>query len=179
MYSFEERLKKEIRLLVILLKKMKENEFDTGFLSDQDKMMLKHLDFVIQNYERMEAHFPPEFSGEMAESSLAMIHQMTTMLMEELGESGISLTEEEQYIFDEVHNLIDNEQDRIRIDKSLPVPTIDQLLNKTDSDVPMKHRIMMAIQEIDQQITPDIDGDKADELLDRRLELLEQLRNFS
>jgi len=179
MLSFEERLKKEIRVLVILLKKMKENEFDTGFLSDQDKMMLKHLDFVIRNYENMEAHFPAAYSGEMAESSLAMIHQMTTMLMEELGEIGISLTEEEQQIINEVHNLIENEQDQINIDKSLPVPSVDQLLDKTEADIPMKHRIMMAIQKIDQQITPDMDSDKADELLDRRLELLAQLKQLS
>jgi hypothetical protein len=56
---------------------------------------------------------------------------------------------------------------------------MNQLLEKTDAAIPMKHRLMMAIQEIDQKITPDIDGALADELLDRRFELLEQLKAFS
>jgi hypothetical protein len=38
---------------------------------------------------------------------------------------------------------------------------------------------MMAIQEIDKQITPDVDGALVDELLDRRLELLDELKRIS
>jgi hypothetical protein len=99
--------------------------------------------------------------------------------MEELGDSGVYLTDEEQLIYNEVHSIYNEEQGKINIDKSLPIPSIDQLLEKTDAAIPMKHRLMMAIQDIDQQITPDIDGALVDELLDRRLELLDELKRFS
>ena len=141
--------------------------------------MLKSLDFVIQNYESMDAQFPPGITGEMMETYRETLHYMTSMLMEELGESGIYLTDEEQRIYDEIHNILENREAPINIDKSLPVPSIEQLLNQTDTTIPMKHRIMMAIQKIDQQITPDIDSDMADELLDRRLDLLYQLKKLS
>ena len=173
MANFEERLRKEIKLAIILMRKMKERDFSEGFLTEQDEMMIKSLDFAIENYERMGVHLPFGMSGEEMESHVQMIHYVTSMLMEELGDSGISLTDEEQLAYNEVHGLLNGSNDQIKIDKSLPVPTIDQLLDKTDTTIPMKHRLMMAIQEIDQQITPDIDSDLADELLDRRLELLD------
>ena len=179
MATFEERLRKEIQLAIILMKKMKERDADMGYLTEQDEMMLKGLDFAIANYERMGVHLPFGMSGEEMESHVQMIHYVTSMLMEELGDSGISLTDEEQRIYNEVHGGLFNNNDQIYIDKSLPVPTIDQLLDKIDTAIPMKHRLMMAIQEIDQQITPDIDGDMVDELLDRRLELLDELKRIS
>jgi len=176
MANFEDRLRKEIKLAIILMKKMKERDFNEGFLTEHDEMMLKSLDFAIENYERMGVQIPYEMTGESMESYMQMIHFMTSTLMEELGDSGISLTDEEQRIYNEVHGLYNGSSDQIKIDKSLPVPTIDQLIDKTDAAIPMKHRLMMAIQEIDQQITPDVDGDLADELLDRRLELLDELK---
>jgi len=176
MANFEDRLKKEIQLFIILLKKLKEQESNMGFMTEQDQMMLKSLDFVIQNYESMDAQFPPGITGDMMETYMQTLHYMTSMLMEELGDSGLYLTDEEQRIYNEVHN---NSQDQLNIDKSLPIPTINQLLDKTDAAIPMKHRIMMAIQEIDQQITPNMDSNTADELLDRRLDLLDQLKQYS
>jgi hypothetical protein len=127
----------------------------------------------------METQVPYGMSGEMMESYRQTIHYMTSMLMEELGDSGIYLTDEEQRIYNEVHSIFDDSNNQINIDTSLPIPSIKQLLKKTDDTIPMKHRLMMAIQQIDQQITPDIDDSLADELLDRRLELLEQLKQFS
>jgi hypothetical protein len=182
MANFEDRLKKEIQLFIILLKKMKEREAadnNMGFLSQEEQQMLKSLDFVIMNYENMETHFPLGYTGEMMESFSQMLHYLTPMLMEELGDSGVYLTDEEQLIYNEVHSIYNEEQGKINIDKSLPIPSMDQLLEKTDAAIPMKHRLMMAIQDIDQQITPDIDGALVDELLDRRLELLDELKRFS
>jgi len=179
MANFEDRLRKELQLAIILMKKMKERDANMGFLTEQDEMMMKSLDFVIENYERMGLQIPYGMTGEAMESQVQMIHYVTSMLMEELGDSGISLTDEEQRIYNEVHSIFNDEQNKINIDKSLPIPSIDQLLDKTDAAIPMKHRLMMAIQEIDQKITPDIDDASADELLDRRLELLDQLKRFS
>jgi hypothetical protein len=178
MTNSEERLRKEIKLAIILMKKMKERDFDMGFLTEQDEMMLKMLDFAIENYERIGVQMPYGMTGESMESYMQMLHYTTSTLMEELGDSGISLTDEEQRIYNEVHGFFDGSNDQINIDRSLPVPSIDQLLDKTDAAIPMKHRLMMAIQEIDQQITPDIDGATADELLDRRLELLDELKRI-
>ena len=175
MANFEDRLKKEIQLFIILLKKLKEQESNMGFMTEQDQMMLKSLDFVIQNYESMDAQFPPGITGDMMETYMQTLHYMTSMLMEELGDSGLYLTAEEQRIYNEVHGA----QDQLNIDKSLPIPTMEQLLEKTDTAIPMKHRLMMAIQEIDRQLSPDIDSDTADELLDRRLDLLDQLKQYS
>jgi hypothetical protein len=162
------------------MKKMKEREAadSMGFMTEQDKMMLNSLDFVIKNSEQMETQIPYGMTGEMIESYMETLHYVTSMLMEELGDSGVYLTDEEQRIYNEVHGAFGND-DQLQIDKSLPIPTIDQLIDKTDAAIPMKHRVMMAIQEIDQQITPDLDSDLADELLDRRLELLDELKRIS
>jgi hypothetical protein len=182
MSNSEERLRKEMQLFVILMKKIKERDTNTGFMTEQDKMMANGLDFVIKNAENMQ-QIPYGMLEEDIEMYRQNIHFVTSMLMEELGDTGISLTDEEQRIYNEVHG---NEiygalgsNDQINIDKSLPIPSINQLLDKTDAAIPMKHRLMMAIQEIDQQITPDIDSATADELLDRRLELLDELKRIS
>ena len=179
MSDFENRLKKEIQLVIILLKKMKERESADNFLSEQEQQMLKSLDFAIKNYENMEVAFPPGYTDEAVESLSQMLQFMIPTLMEELSESGIYLTEDEQRVYNEVQNIIENTTDQTNIDKSLPVPSLKQLLDKTDAEIPMKHRLMMAIQQIDQQITPDIDPNTADELLDRRLELLDELKKYS
>ena len=179
MSNFENRLKKEIQLVIILLKKMKEREAADNFLSEQEQQMLKGLDFAIKNYENMEVAFPPGYTDEAIESLSQMLHFMIPTLMEELSESGVYLTEDEQRVYNEVQSIIENTTDQINIDKSLPVPSLKQLLDKTDTEIPMKHRLMMAIQQIDQQITPDIDPNTADELLDRRLELLDELKKYS
>ena len=180
MSNSEERLRKEIQLFVILMKKIKEREAadNMGFMTEQDKMMLNSLDFVIKNSEQMETQLPYGMTEEMLESYRQHIHYVTSMLMEELGDSGFYLTDDEQRVYNEVHGALGS-NDQINIDKSLPIPSINQLLEKTDAAIPMKHRLMMAIQEIDQQITPDIDSATADELLDRRLELLDELKRIS
>jgi hypothetical protein len=177
MSNSEERLQKELQLFIILMKKMRERDSNMGFLTDEDKMMIKGLDFVILNYEQAGPQIPVGFTDDMIESYTQMLHFVTSALMEELDGSGVYLTDEEQRIYNEVHNVFNNDQ--INIDKSLPIPSIDQLLDKTDTAIPMKHRLMMAIQEIDQQITPDIEGALVDDLLDRRLELLDELKKFS
>ncbi|MDR0365126.1 MAG: hypothetical protein LBH92_08975 [Bacteroidales bacterium] len=166
----EDRLREELERLVMLLKKMRERNANMGFLSEQDQMMLKHIDLFIKSLDQPDARIPSEFTDEMAESFIDMIRQLTEALREELGEEGLYLGEDDEFY-------IDSEDDS---DGFLPVPTIDELINQSDEAIPMKHRIMMAIQQVDERLKEKkLDASITDELLDRRIELLDQLKLYS
>ncbi|MDL2254700.1 hypothetical protein LJB78_00260 [Bacteroidales bacterium OttesenSCG-928-J16] len=168
MNNSEERLRKELKQLVVLLKKVQERNANMDFLSEQDQMMLKHLDLFIKNFDQAEVRLPPEFTGDMADSFIEMIRQLTESLREELDEA-------EFYIDDDGYFDFDDDSD-----KFMPIPTTDELIKQSDEAIPMKHRIMMAIQQVDERLKEgNFDDSTTDELLDRRIELLDQLKMYS
>lgn len=170
MNNSEDRLRRELKQLVTLLKKVRERNANMDFLSEQDQMMLKHLDLFVKNFDQAEVRLPPEFTGEMADSFVDMIHQLTETLREELGEDSFCLADDEDFYID-----MDDDSDKL-----LPVPSAGELIEKIDPSIPMKHRVMMAIQEVDERLKlHDLASDEADELLDRRIDLLDQLKQYS
>lgn len=168
MNNSEERLRNELKQLVVLLKKVQERNANMDFLSEQDRMMLKHLDLFIKNFDQAEVRLPAEFTGEMADSFIEMIRQLTESLREELDEDSLFFDDDRYLDFDDDS------------DKLMPIPTTEDLIKRSDEAIPMKHRIMMAIQQVDERLKEnDLDDFTTDELLDRRIELLDQLKLYS
>ncbi|MDD4848921.1 MAG: hypothetical protein PHR53_09215 [Bacteroidales bacterium] len=169
-----EEMRLKIKKLVILLKKMRERDSDLTFMSDNDKAMLQGLDFIIKNFENVDIHIDSSLNNMIPPQFQNMIDPLIKMLTEELGEDFDSSISNELSEFSEPTLL---QQPATTLPKA---PSTDDILATIDDTIPAKHRIMMAIQQVDEMLKNTTAGSPlADELLDRRIDLLQQLKNIS
>lgn len=169
-----EEMRMKIKKLVILLKKMRERDTDLSFMSDNDKAMLQGLDFIINNFENVDIQIGSNLNNMIPPQFQMMLDPLINMLSEELGDDF------DGSISNELSALSQPALTSSKTTKDLPkAPSTDDIIETIDDSIPMKHRIMMAIQQVDEMLKTASPGTLADELLDRRIELLEQLKDLS
>lgn len=166
-----EEMRLKIKKLIYLLKKMRERDSDLTFMSDDEKKMIQGLDFIIKNFENVDIQIDSNINNIIPPQFQMMIDPLIKMLSEELSED-----------FDAN---INNELEELTPTKEVAqelfdAPSSEDILSCIDENIPIKHRLMMAIQQVDEMLKSAEAGTKlADDLLDRRIELLNQLKRIS
>lgn len=169
-----EEIRIKIKKLIILLKKIRERDAGSSFMSDNDKALLQGLDFMINNFENVDIQTNFDINDIPLQFRI-MLDPLINMLTEELGDDF------DGNISNELTHLNETLQPDVKEEPSmLKAPSTADILDTIDDTIPMKHRIMMAIQQVDEMLkNVNPETELADDLLDKRIELLNKLKEVS
>lgn len=133
------------------------------FMSDEEKMLVKNLDFLVSNYEQMKSSMPSEMLDGMGTPYQSMISDMVRQMSEQMG-----IDIDSEFLKEEDDQVETVEEEDVFED----VIFLGESSQKSDEEVQNE------VEKIDQKLRKGhLSETEIDQLLDRRSEILARKQN--